>query len=223
MFRGDFLRPGVSAKRRAPTRAALDVRDVSGHLRCINEIGPLVWPRDGTLGHRRPPGLERMPRNARPLVMFGARAEAGSDRVCFYIAKQEQQMAIALHEAVRIPPLVKVATAHWRVMPQIALNMQVHQELHVRRKITALMRPHHEMKVVSHDAVRQNPHRNAKRSFRRKCKERAEISGFVKERLTMIAAVDHMMNESVGHDASMARHIAQPVNNHAATAGRQTR
>jgi hypothetical protein len=80
---------------------------------------------------------------------------------------------------------------------QISLNVQIHQELHVRRKISSAVGPQQQMEVIPHDAVGENPHGNSGRGFGHKCKERREIGGLMEDRFAVIAAIDDVLNEAV--------------------------
>src|SRR3954469_2276172 len=62
------------------------------------------------------------------------------------------------------------------------------------------------MKMVPHDAVRKNSHRDASRGVRHSAQERVEVSRLVKQRLSVIAAVENMLHKTVGRNACMSRH-----------------
>src|SRR3954471_1522957 len=62
------------------------------------------------------------------------------------------------------------------------------------------------MKMVPHDAVRKNSHRDASRGVRNSAQERVEVSRLVKQRLSVIAAVENMLHKTVGRNACMSGH-----------------
>src|SRR6267142_1875518 len=91
-------------------------------------------------------------------------------------------------------------------MPQVSLNMQIHQELHVRRKINPLVRPYHQMEVIPHDAIGEDPHGHAKGGFGDKCKKRTEIRGLVEHGFAMVPAIEDVLDEAIGRDATLSSH-----------------
>jgi hypothetical protein len=54
------------------------------------------------------------------------------------------------------------------------------------------------MKMVAHDAVRENPHRDAVRCFCNDGEERPKIARFVKQGLAVVPAIENMLHKTVG-------------------------
>ena len=82
-------------------------------------------------------------------------------------------------------------------MAKISLNVQIHQPLHVRRKITAAVRPKEQMEMIPHDAIGDDTHGDPFRGFSHKGNECSEIAGLVKDRFAVVAAIDDVLNEAV--------------------------
>src|SRR3982750_2409290 len=62
------------------------------------------------------------------------------------------------------------------------------------------------MKMVPRDAGRKNSHRDANRGVRNGAQEGVEVSRLVKQRLSVIAAVENMLHKTVGRNACMSGH-----------------
>jgi hypothetical protein len=77
------------------------------------------------------------------------------------------------------------------------------------------------MKVIPHDAVGEDAHGNAARCLVDEVEKGVKIGRFVKNRLSMVAAIHDVLHEAVRRHAVVSRHARPPVNFRAGTAARE--
>lgn len=141
-------------------------------------------------------GRERL-REARPSPQTRVSHQARAQGVSFNVTQHVVQVHIRLDQEILEPPLIEMPMTGGPVMLMMSPNMHIHRALHVRRKITALAGPQDQMKVIRHEAHRQDPHRHLVEGLAKNVHECGVILGFVEDRLATIAAIQDVMNRVV--------------------------
>src|ERR1051325_1943879 len=99
-------------------------------------------------------------------------------------------------------------------MPALAVSPMLAHAAHVRRahpphearQIRSLARPEHQMPMIIHQAVAENPHSGALPAFLEQFDERFKIPALVKDPHPPIPAVQHVINRLIRQLPHLPRH-----------------
>ena len=115
-------------------------------------------------------------------------------------------MLILLDHEVLKPALVHVPRAHGVVGDLPAGGVGETEIAEESREFIVLPRPGDEMPVVGHDAPGQNPDRIPGMSLEQDVIKGQEVGVFVEQSQLSVCAVEDVINQSTGSNASYARH-----------------
>gem|GEM_PF-4385651 len=99
-------------------------------------------------------------------------------------------------------------------MPVVTLYVSCKYPLHPPAKIAVIDWPQHEMKVVRHDAIANNPHPHSFVSFVEQLAKGREVSFFVKDLLSIIAPTQYVVTITPNCLPFRSRHLDSLRTNH---------
>jgi hypothetical protein len=115
-------------------------------------------------------------------------------------------MHVVLNGKVLEAALPDVAVPTRAVMTMVLAYMSIHQATHVRRKCFDRFRPHDEMEVRGHEAVRQEANGSMDLRVFHQFKKRSVIALFSKDSRPIVPAIEHVMGETGRCDAPYSWH-----------------
>src|SRR5688500_8878132 len=93
-----------------------------------------------------------------PLPLLRTRDETGAHGIALHVATDRQQVLTRFNGKRFESSLIDVTITHTLSMLMPALGMRQREPIHEPRKIAISAWPHHQMPVIRHDTVRQEPH-----------------------------------------------------------------
>src|ERR1700679_3200792 len=105
-------------------------------------------------------------------------------------------------------PLPNMAVAAGMIMPMITTHMGGHQPHHEIAQIIFVLRPARQMKMVGHQAIRQQPNRRSFLCLFQQLDESSEVAVFVEHGFTSVAPIKHMIAIAGSGCSSGAWHVS---------------
>jgi hypothetical protein len=139
-----------------------------------------------------------------PWPRHGVADEARPQGIALNVAHDSQQMLVVLDRKCLESPLPDSPTGPFA--PVKATHVRRQQPLHPTGKRTRLSRNHHEVKVVRHEARRQELDGRSSLRGGDQFEERAVVGGATKHLRAIVAAVDDVVADPRSYGSCRARH-----------------
>ena len=81
-------------------------------------------------------------------------------------------------------------------MTVVATHVRSHQPLHPPTEVSVFIRPQQQVKMIGHQAVAGQPHRNSLVTFAHQCDESEKVVWFMEDIATPVPAIENVINES---------------------------
>src|SRR3990167_5467588 len=114
--------------------------------------------------------------------------------------------------------LVEMAMPHGVMMRMPSLGVRQREPAHEAREIPIVIRPQHQMPVIGHQAVGEDPHGHSLTRLRQHPLEGGIIAVFLEQRAPAIRAIEHVIDQvawrgaegTAHHDALMIQSPTAP-------------
>jgi len=189
--------PGFGAGGLTAADGALEGLFLGGGQRRVDAVGPVGGPGDRPGGRRGGVLLGGgAGSEAAPSPVLGPFHQARPQRVALDVTADGVKMLVALHRERLEPSLVQVPRAGGMMVGVPAPGVGHGQPPHEPGEIAVAVGPDHQMEMVGHRAVGEQPHVVPRHSLGRNPLERREIAVVVEDRQTRVGPVQHMINEA---------------------------
>ncbi len=151
-------------------------------------------------------------RRPRPTLRLPHAQRLGPHGIALHVAQHRQQMFVALNGKRLEPTLPHMAAR--AVMPMVAPHVAGQEPLHPAAQVAALARPQHQVKMIGHQRVADDAHRDVLDPFAgldHQLQKGGVVVVFVKHLLPTVAAVQDVITVIAGRSPSRARHAHKLV------------
>jgi len=200
------FRPSVIAEWRAPRDTLFDRCFFSGCQWLVNPRKPVglagyrprikLWPPEGRSSRRRTRPL--------PHTRGRDRQACGAYGVPLHIPHDRQYVLIALNRKCLESPLPDMSAA--RVMLVIPPHVACHEPLHPPAQIAVAVWPQNEMKMIRHEAVRQQSHGYAVARLGHQSQERGVVTAVVKHGRATVSTIHDVVANTTNRGSDCSRH-----------------
>jgi hypothetical protein len=181
----------------------------------VDQVTPVRWQWNRRRSDRHWRQRRGSPRETSPAPIFRALDEIGAERVALDVAHDRQQVVVLLNQKRPVSTLPDVARRS--VLGVIPANVGGEQPARPRTKVVVGSRSDHEMKMIGHQASRENRYLDALLRPMDGGEELRVVILVVKDPRFLIAAIDDVVaaarvDESPcpWHHRSMA-HLPRPL------------
>ena len=115
-------------------------------------------------------------------------------------------MVAGLDEEILEPALIQMTGAGAAVMLMISTHVSTQQPMHVRRNRSIGIRPHDDMYVIRHEAIRKERQLDVGLSFGHQAQQGPVIFPFAEDSLAIVPARKHVLNDTGRTAASSPWH-----------------
>jgi hypothetical protein len=115
-------------------------------------------------------------------------------------------MTLVVNQMIAISALVHVALARGSLPRHYIAKMSIHQNLHVRRNLSASEGPQHEMKMIRHQAERNEAYDGPFRGICHRGDKPEVVRGGQEDARLAVPAVDDVLRDEVGVNARRSGH-----------------
>ncbi len=196
--------PLCLAKRRSSINALSECLQFPFGFSAFHYAGPLRWFRNRPIRQQSHWATSLRRLEARPLPILAPLHELRSQRIAFDVPQGCQKVVIILNGKGFEPPLPDMPTS--LVVPMVPTNMGCHQPLHPPTEVTITLRPKHQMKMVGHEAIADQPHRDSFMGLTHQTDKRREILVLVKNIPPTIPAIQDMVDIAPSRRSSCSCH-----------------
>ncbi len=192
--------PRARSERPATLHTAPEGVQFRFRLRFIYPVEPVSWPLQRP--RCEPRGcrafaLSSTPQT-RPAPVLCTNDQIRAQRIALDVPAHDQKMTIRLHREGFEAPLVQMAGSGRAMMCMPALGVGQRHPGHELGELPISPWPQHEMPVVGHDAVGEDPHRHACVRLAKHALKRLEVRWLFKDRQARIGAIEDVINNVAG-------------------------
>ena len=117
-----------------------------------------------------------------------------SQSIAFHIPADGQKVVIVLNRKRFESPLIKMTRPSRFAMRVPPLRVSQRQPANKARQLIIVLRPHHQVPVISHQTIRKQPRSGSSHGFLKYPLKCSEVFILRKDRHPRVRAVQHMIN-----------------------------